>query len=485
MIPIEHLLLIGAILLLISIGASRLSSQIGIPALLAFLAIGMLAGSEGLGGIYFDDAGTAQYVGVVALALILFSGGLDTEFKTLRPILRSGLVLSSLGVLLTAGTVGLFAVIILRFSPLEGVLLGAIVSSTDAAAVFAILRTQGVNLRGKLEPLLELESGSNDPMAILLTIGLIRLILEPATPFTAIVLIFAREAVLGFVIGIVIGQGAAKVINRIRVYDGLYPVFTVALAMLAYGLAATVGGNGFLAVYLAGLLLGRANFIHKRSLQRFHDGLAWLMQILMFLTLGLLVFPSRLIATAGESLLIAIVLIVVARPLSIFVSLSLSRFELREKLLVAWVGLRGAAPIILATFPLLAGIERSDMIFNIVFFVVLLSVAVQGTTIVTVARWLKLEAAETKPPRAPLELVGAPSLKGDLTELVVFPDAPVIGRQIVNLALPEGILIVLVGRGDEFLVPNGSTILEANDRILVLADAAAVHALRQRLESSK
>ncbi len=479
MIPIEHLLLSGAILLLISIGASRLSSQIGIPALLAFLAIGMLAGSEGIGGIYFDDARAAQYVGVVALAFILFSGGLDTEFKLLRPILRSGLVLSTLGVLITAGVVGVFAVAVLQFSPLEGVLLGAIVSSTDAAAVFSILRTRNVNLRGKLEPLLELESGSNDPMAILLTIGLIRLILEPATPLSTIAVIFAREAVLGFGIGVLVGYAAALLINRIRVYDGLYPVFTIALVLLAYGLAATVGGNGFLAVYLAGLLLGRGNFIHKRSLQRFHDGLAWLMQILMFLTLGLLVFPSRLIAAAGESLLIAVVLIVLARPLSIFISLSLSRFDVREKAMVAWVGLRGAAPIILATFPLLAGLERSEAIFNIVFFVVLLSVTLQGTTIVTAARWLKVKSDETKPPRVPLELVVAPSLKSDLAELLVKPGAAVIGEQIVNLRLPEGTLIVLVGRDGEFIVPNGSTTLEGNDRILVLADEAAVESLRQ------
>ena len=300
-----------------------------------------------------------------------------------------------------------------------------------------------------------------------------------ATPLSTIAVIFAREAVLGFGIGVLVGYAAALLINRIRVYDGLYPVFTIALVLLAYGLAATVGGNGFLAVYLAGLLLGRGNFIHKRSLQRFHDGLAWLMQILMFLTLGLLVFPSRLIAAAGESLLIAVVLIVLARPLSIFISLSLSRFDVREKAMVAWVGLRGAAPIILATFPLLAGLERSEAIFNIVFFVVLLSVTLQGTTIVTAARWLKVKSDETKPPRVPLELVVAPSLKSDLAELLVKPGAAVIGEQIVNLRLPEGTLIVLVGRDGEFIVPNGSTTLEGNDRILVLADEAAVESLRQ------
>lgn len=481
MIPIEHLLLVAAALLLISIGASRVSSQLGVPALLAFLGIGMLAGSEGIGGIYFDDARLAQYVGVVALAFILFSGGLDTNFKMLRPVLKAGLALSTLGVLLTAGTVGLFAVYVLGFSPLEGVLLGAIVSSTDAAAVFSILRTRGVHLRGKLEPLLELESGSNDPMAILLTVGLIRLILEPATPFSAIAFIFAREAVIGFLIGLLIGRGAALLINRIHIYEGMYPVFTVALVMLTYGLTATLGGNGFLAVYLAGLMLGRGDFIHKRSLLRFHDALAWLMQILMFLTLGLLVFPSRLVPTAGESLFIAIILIVVARPLSVFIALSLSRFSVREKLMIAWVGLRGAAPIILATFPLIAGLQRSEMIFNIVFFVVILSVTVQGTTIVQVGRWLRVESPEAKPPRSPLEFDRTQSLKSDLAELAIPPGSPLIGERIVNLGLPEGTLIVLIGRDADFIVPGGSTILEENDTMLVLADDPALHQLRQRI----
>jgi len=405
---------------------------------------------------------------------------LDTDFKTLRPILASGLALSTLGVLITAGVVGLFAVFALNFSPTEGLLLGAIVSSTDAAAVFSILRTQSVNLRGKIEPLLELESGSNDPMAILLTVSLIRLISDPTTPFIDLLLRFVQEAALGMIIGYLIGRIAALNINRLRIYEGLYPVLTITLAMLTYGLTATIGGNGFLAVYLAGLILGRGNFIHKRSLLRIHDALAWLMQIMMFLTLGLLVFPSRVIANAGAGLFIAVILIILARPASTFITLSLSRFSVAEKLMIAWVGLCGAAPIIMATFPLLAGIDRADAIFNIVFFVVLLSVTVQGTTIVPMARLLRVESSDVKRPPSPLELNQTTSVKSELAELVIAPGSAFAGRQIVDLHLPEGTLIVLIGRGGEYLVPGGSTILEENDTILVLAGDSALDHLRQR-----
>lgn len=334
---IEYVLVGGSLLLLISIIASKASSRLGVPALLLFLLIGMLAGSDGPGGIYFDDPRLAQSLGVVALTFILFAGGLDTDWESVRSVLWKGLSLSTLGALLTAVLVGWFATIALNFTWLEGLLLGAIVSSTDAAAVFATLRSKSVGLRGQLKPLLELESGSNDPMAVFLTVGFSRLLIDPTASVIDLVPMFIQQMALGAILGYVFGKGMILLVNRARLeYEGLYPVLTLALTLLTYGVTTSLGGNGFLAVYLAGLIMGNSDFIHKRSLMRFHDGIAWLMQIAMFLTLGLLVFPSRLPPVAGTGLLIAAFLMVVARPVSVLVTLLFARCSLREKLMVWW-----------------------------------------------------------------------------------------------------------------------------------------------------
>lgn len=335
---VELLLLVVAALLLLSILASKAAGWLGVPSLLLFLLLGMLAGSEGIGGIAFDDAGLAQAIGVISLALILFAGGLETDWNVVKPTLRSGLSLATLGVAVTAVLVGFFAHAFLNFGLLEGLLLGAILSSTDAAAVFAVLRGRSVHLRGKLEPLLELEAGSNDPMAVFLTIALTGLVAQPDQPILALVIFFFQQLILGVAGGSLIGLLSLWLLNRLRLeYDGLYPVLTLALALLIYGVTAALGGSGFLAVYLAGLLLGNRDFIHKKSLTRFHDGVAWLMQITMFLSLGLLVAPSRLIPMAGMGLIIALFLMLVARPFSALLALLFSRFSLRERLMVGWV----------------------------------------------------------------------------------------------------------------------------------------------------
>lgn len=472
-IPIEHLLLAGAVLLFGSIFASKVSGRFGIPALIAFLFLGMLAGSEGIGRIYFEDAWLAQTIGSIALVFILFAGGLDTDWASLRPVLAAGMITSTVGVLMTAGIVGIFAVVILRFGVLEGLLLASIVSSTDFAAVFSILRSAGVNLRGRLEPLLELESGSNDPMAILLTVGFISAITNPGTTAGQFILTFLQQLILGAGLGYFLGRFMVRVINQIRLeYDGLYPVFMIAITLFIYSITATIGGNGFLAVYIAGLVLGNSDFIHKRSLIRFHDGLAWLMQIFMFLTLGLLVYPSQLVEFVGPGLLIASVLTFIARPLMVFILLSRSKFTLREKLMISWVGLRGAAPIILSTFPLLAGIPESRAIFNIIFFVVIVSVLFQGSTIVPVAKLLGVHSdVPVRRQKAPLEMVTqGSSISSDLAEVVIPPGAPIVGQKIVSLKLPAGILVILVGRDRQFFVPSGGTVLHENDTLLVLAD---------------
>jgi len=390
----DQTVLIGAsVLLLVGVFVSKISDRYGIPALLLFLVLGMLAGSDGPGGIYFDDPVVAQMVGVIALVLILYSGGLSTEWKSVRPIAAEAFILATLGVFITALVVGVVASALLGISLLEGMLLGSIVSSTDAAAVFAILRSKGIRLKGQLKPLLELESGSNDPMAIFLTVGLLELIAQPDLSPLSLLGRFALQMLVGAGAGYCMGWVMLFLVNRLKLgYEGLYPVLTLSLVLLTFGVTDLLGGSGFLAVYLAGIVLGNPESIHKGSLMRFHDGVAWLMQITMFLALGLFVFPSRLAPIAGTGLLIAGCLMFVARPVGVFIGLLPSQLKLRERAFVSWVGLRGAAPIILATFPMLARVPQADWIFHVVFFIVLTSVLLQGTSLPLVARWLKVDA---------------------------------------------------------------------------------------------
>ena len=391
----DEWLLVSSVLLLLSILAWKVSSRLGIPALLLFLGIGMLAGSDGLGGIYFDNAAVAQSVGVIALAFILFAGGLDTEWKAVRPALGAALALSTIGVLLTAVVVAIFAIFLLHVSFLEGLLLGAIISATDAAAVFSVLGARKLNLSGKLIPLLELESGSNDPMAVFLTIGLTNLLTNPHESVFAVLLLFVQQMGIGAIFGLLLGLGAIYLIGRLKLEEAaLYPVLTIALVLLAYGLTATLGGSGFLAVYLVGVLLGNSSVQRMNRLTGFHDSLAWLMQIAMFLILGLLVFPSHLPAVVVSGLLITAVAIFIARPVSVLITLFPVKMPLQEKLFVSWVGLRGAVPIVLATFPLLAGLSRASLLFDLVFFVVFASVLLQGASVPFVARWLGVISSE-------------------------------------------------------------------------------------------
>ena len=469
-----------AVLALLGVGASKVSSRLGVPALLLFLVLGMLAGSEGVGGIDFADYQLAQSIGIVALAFILFSGGLDTQWREVRPVVGKGILLATVGVFVTAVVAGSFASWVLGVSLTAGLLLGAIISSTDAAAVFSVLRSRSVGLRGSLRPLLELESGSNDPMAVFLTIGFLELLTKPDTAVIELVPIFALQMVVGAGFGWVLAKGAVVAINRVRLeYEGLYPVVMIALVLLIYGSAAVLGGSGFLAVYVAGLVMGNGRFLHKKSLVRFADGLAWLMQIAMFLVLGLLVFPSHVLPVAGRALLVSLVLIFVARPLGTGAVLLLTRYGTRETAMVSWVGLRGAVPIVLATFPLVEEVPQADLIFNVVFFIVLTSVLLQGTTIPLVARWLRVDAPLA--PRRPhlLDVVESGSGTTDLHELVVVDGSPAAGVQLVDLRLPPGALVVLVSRAEQFVVPQGSTILEPGDNVLLLADAASLpHARR-------
>lgn len=478
--------IIASILLLISVLVSKISDRFGIPVLLLFMVLGMLAGSDGPGGIYFDDPALAQMIGVTALVIILFSGGLSTEWQEIRPVLKEGLLLSTLGVFITAVIFGFFIFTFLDFSLLEALLVGAIVSSTDAAAVFSVLRSKGIHLKGRLKPLLELESGSNDPMAIFLTIGLIQWITQPTLAPASLVLLFLQQMMIGALLGYLMSQGMLYLINHVRLgYEGLYPVMVLALLFLTFGLTSVLGGSGFLAVYLAGVIMSNQDFVHRRSVSRFLDGLAWLMQIAMFLTLGLLVFPSRLLPILWIGLLTAGFLMFIARPVSIFLGLLPAAFNWREKTFLSWVGLRGAVPIILATFPLLAGIPKSDLIFNIVFFIVLTSVLLQGTSIPLAARWLKVDAPPETKRLYPIEYTPMEGLKSELEEMPIPEDSQVVGKAIVELGLPDDFLIILIAREKEFIIPSGGTTLQAGDTLLALSNSPSFDQVQFQISRKK
>ena len=482
-IVFESVLLGSSILLILSIVASKASSWLGIPALLLFLIIGMVAGPEGPGRVDFSNAAFAQSLGVIALAFILFSGGLDTEWRVIRPVLWSGLSLANFGVLISGIVVGLFAMFVFDLPWMIALLLGVIVSSTDAAAVFAVMRARGVNLKENLEPLIELESGSNDPMAVFLTIGLTNLLVEADASLFGLIPGFVLQMFLGATLGYAMGLGMTFIVNRSRLpYDGLYPVLSVGLVLFTYSMTDVLGGNGFLAVYVAGLVMGNRNFIHRRSLMRFHDATAWLMQIGMFITLGLLIVPSQLVPVIGSGILLSLFLIFVARPISVFLSLVLTGLSLRAKTMVAWVGLRGAVPIVLATFPLLAGVPQSDIIFNLVFFTVITSVLLQGSSISLVASWLKMNDPKEAPYHYPMDFVPEVDINSQLVELAIPGTSPVVGKSIMELSLPKGALIVLITREDDTIVPDGGTVLEPGDTLLVLADGESLANMRSFLK---
>lgn len=482
----EYFLVGVAILLILSVTASKLSDRFGIPALLLFLIIGMLAGSDGPGGIYFDNAPLAQYIGVAALVIILFSGGLDTNFESIRLVYKTSLPLATVGVLLTALVTGAFTHWTLGISWLESILLGSIVSSTDAAAVFSILRSKGVNLKGVLRPLLELESGSNDPMAIFLTVGLVQLAVNPERTVASLVPMFFMQMIIGAVAGILTGKITIYLINRMKLgYEGLYPVLVMGAIFLTYGLTTLAQGSGFLAVYIAGLMMSREEFLHKRGLLRFYDGMAWLMQITMFLTLGLLVFPSHLTSILLPGLAISLALIFIARPLSVMLTLVFNRLPLREKGFISWVGLRGAVPVILATYPRLAGLEKSELIFNVVFFVVLTSVLFQGTTIPYVARWLGVDTRKPFKRGYPIEYIPEEGWPGTLKEIQITEKSWAAGKAIFELSLPPEYLVVLIARGNEFIVPNGSIVLQPGDTLLGLGEVDCQEQVEAKLQAPK
>ena len=473
----ENILLIGSILLFVSIVVGKTGYRFGVPALLLFLLVGMLFGSDGL-GLQFHNAKIAQFIGMVALSVILFSGGMDTKFKEIRPILSPGIVLSTVGVFLTALFTGLFIWYLsgmswtnIHFPLITSLLLASTMSSTDSASVFAILRSQKMNLKHNLRPMLELESGSNDPMAYMLTIVLIQFIQSDGMGTGNIIGSFIIQFLVGAAAGYILGKLAILILNKINIDNqSLYPILLLSFVFFTFAITDLLRGNGYLAVYIAGMMVGNHKITFRKEIATFMDGLTWLFQIIMFLMLGLLVNPHEMIEVAVVALLIGVFMIVIGRPLSVFLCLlPFRKITLKSRLFVSWVGLRGAVPIIFATYPVVANVEGSNMIFNIVFFITIVSLIVQGTSVSFVARLLHLST--------PLEKTGndfgvelPEEIDTDLSDMTITMEMLNEADTLKDMNLPKGTLVMIVKRGDEFLTPNGTLKLHVGDKLLLISE---------------
>jgi cell volume regulation protein A len=476
-----HLVLVAGALLTAGLAASLLAGRLRLPSLVLFLGVGMAVGSDGLGWIHFDDYELARDIGIVALALILFEGGLNAGFAEVRPVLKPVVSLAFLGTLITAVICGLAATWLFDFTLLEGLLLGAIISSTDGAAIFALLR--GSALERRLARTLEGEAGMNDPIAVLLVVGFIDWIQQPDYGLADMVWLFAREVAIGAAFGAAIGFAAVWAFKRVQLATpGLYPVASIATAALAFGAADTLHGSGFLAVYLAGLVLGSATIPARHTVTTFHQGMAWIAQLSMFLVLGLLVFPSQLDDVALEGTVLALVLVLIARPVAAFLA-SWGPFGIAERAVLGWAGLRGAVPVVLATFPVIAGVPHSTEFFDIVFFAVLLSTVVQGSTFEPVAR--RLGATTTGSPLASSALTETGTIRqlgADAIEVAAAPGDALVGHRIRDLGLPRAAIVNVIVRDGQAIPPRGSTRIEAGDRLHVLIRREEMGTMRTLLE---
>ncbi len=469
MFLIDSLILGTGLLLLLGIASSKLSNRVGVPVLVLFLVLGMLAGSEGIGGVPFEDFRVAHAVGTLALALILFDGGLSTPISSVRAVWKPAMILATIGVFITAIITGAAAAWILGIPMMQGMLLGSIAGSTDAAAVFAVLRSGGVSLKDRLKSTLEVESGANDPMAIFMTIGCIELLSGRIELGLGLLQLFLSQMILGAIVGLAVGWAAVWVVNRIKLdAAGLYPILVTAFGLLGFGLAAAVGGSGFLAVYIAGIVIGNRRIVFQRGILLFHDASAWLSQIVMFAVLGLLSTPSRLVDVTGQGLLIGAVLILVARPVAVLGTIFPCGYSWRELTFISWTGLKGAVPITLATFPLMFGTPNAPLIFDVVFFIVVLSAVIQGWSLPFAARLLGLEVPLANRPPVTLEISSLRQVEGDIIDYAVSRMSRAADRQIRDLALPDGVLIALIVRNEQIIPPQGRTRIEAGDHVMVV-----------------
>ena len=478
-ISAESIILAISILFFLAILAGKTSYKYGVPILLLFLVVGMLAGSDGF-GIQFSSPALAQFIGVVALSIILFSGGMDTSMGEIKPVMAPGITLASLGVLLTALITGTFIYYITKYvfigftlSFAESMLLASVMSSTDSASVFAILRSKGLRLKHNLRPLLELESGSNDPMAYMLTITLIQWITSSDVSTGMVIASFFMQLIVGAAAGFLLGKGCAWLLNRANLdNDSFYPILLLTCAFFIFSFTDFIGGNGYLAVYIGGLIVGNSKIIHKKTIKRFFDGLAWLSQIIMFLALGLLVNPSELLPIAAIGMSIAVFMIIFARPASVWMSLiPFRKMTIKSKWYVSWVGLRGAVPIIFATYPLLAGIENANTMYNIVFFITIVSLLVQGTTVPSFAKFLKLAMPEGfAKKRSEFGMDFSEDIKSAMSEVVITKESLRFGNTLRDIPLPDKTLVVMLKRNEHYFIPKGNTAIAEGDTMLIITD---------------
>lgn len=461
---IDHTILLFAILLLLGVFTTKFSSRFGMPSLVLFIAVGMVLSKF----IYYDNVAITQLFGILALIVILFEGGMQTKWQNVRGVVAPSLSLATLGVVLTTVVIGICAKYILDVSWLEGMLFGAIVGSTDAAAVFAVLGNK--NIKQRLSSTLEVESGTNDPMAVFLTVSFIQLIQSPDAGFFTLILNFFWQMGLGFILGVLLGKIAVWCINRVNLdSSGLYPVLAMAFAIFTYSSTSLLKGSGLLAVYVMAVLVGNSDLTYRHAIFRFNEGFAWMMQILMFILLGLLVFPSELVKITWQGVILSILLMFVARPLGVFVSTLFLKFSTKEKVLISWAGLRGAVPIVLATYPLMAGLEKGPLFFTVVFFVVLLSALVQGTTISPLANKLGLSNGEKITVPHTLELVSISKTNSEILEIRVEVNSLMAGKELQELTMPEDSLINAIIRDQKLITPRGNTKLQAGDILYVLS----------------
>ena len=473
----EQLILVAGLLLTAGLAASLMAGRIRLPGLVLFLGLGMLVGTDGLGWLDFSDYHLAETIGVIALALILFEGGLTAGWGDIRPVLRPAISLALFGTLLTAAIGGLAAMVLFDLSLTEGLLLGSIIAATDGAAIFAVLRTS--SLEKRLSRTLEGESGFNDPVAVLLVLGFIEWIRVPDYGVLDMLWLFVRQLGIGAVVGFGVGWLAVQAFRRARLdTPGLYPVASLAAAALAYGAAASIEGSGFLAVYLAGLALGSANIPAKQTITTFHVGLAWVAQLTMFLALGLLIFPSDVLDTVLEGTLLALVVTFVARPIATFAATAFERFSFAERVVLGWAGLRGAVPIVLALFPVNAGITGSVDFLNEVFFAVLVSTLLQGTTFEPLARRLGLTTDEPALPSPIAETGTIRRLGAEVVEYPVHDDDAIVGLRTRELELPREALVNVIVREGEAILPRGSTRIQGGDRLHLLVRQEAAPEVR-------
>ncbi|MDD2551007.1 MAG: potassium/proton antiporter [Dysgonamonadaceae bacterium] len=491
-ISIELILLISSVLFFVSMVVGKAGHKFGIPVLLLFLGVGMLFGQDGF-GLQFHNIQTAQIIGTIALSIILFSGGLDTKFLEIQPIIYPGVVLATGGVVLTALFTGVFIwwlshalIPSLGIGMLTALLLASTTSSTDSASVFGILRSRGTVLKNNLRPLLELESGSNDPMAYMLTVTFITIINAGGVNFWQVSLLIIVQLVVGALAGYYLGKLSVILINRIRLDNSaLYPILLFTFGMFIFSLTYFLQGNGYLAIYIAGLVIGNSKFVHKRTSMRFMDGLAWMSQIILFLTLGLLVNPLELLSAnvLVPGLIISAFIIVIARPVTVFLTLiPFKRISLRDKTFISWVGLRGAVPIIFAILTLAADVPHARWIFNIVFIITLVSLILQGTFLNWVASWLKLSQHPVQyRSLEDFDVEFAEEIKSAMTEILITDDAIKHGKNLMEMSLPDKTLAVMVKRGEKYFIPTGQTELKVGDKLLVISDDE--HALKATYKS--